>query len=444
MIGEVIRVCWTSLRRDRIAQLLSFVLPVAFFSIFALIFSQQERSATARVPVLVVDENRSDVSARLIAALKADGGLDVRTHTRGDPPTPLTRAAAEQLVRDGKFSVAMILPPKLADAFGAFFGAPATSAVELVVDRADPVAPQMIAGLLQKAAMTAAPDLMIERGLGMFTQYAGELTPAQQAAMNLFLPKLRDQTMHDLTPTTSTATSAPSAGSGMEGLITVRIVDALDTAPRGAPAEATPKKPASPAIALYAAGTAVMFLLFMASGAGGALIEEEENGTIERLLSSRLGMTQLILGKWLFLVTMGVAQVTLMFVWGWLVFGLDLPGHVPGFSVMALTTSAAAAAFGLMLAAACRTRAQLGGVSTLVILVMSAIGGSMFPRFLMSEEMKRIGLFTFNGWALDGFQKVFWYNKPTIELWPQALVITALAGAFLLTARLLARRWETA
>ena len=37
-------------------------------------------------------------------------------------------------------------------------------------------------------------------------------------------------------------------------------------------------------------------------------------------------------------------------------------------------------------------RAQLSGFSTILILTMSALGGSMFPRFLMSETMQKIGL----------------------------------------------------
>src|ERR1051326_3217993 len=50
---------------------------------------------------------------------------------------------------------------------------------------------------------------------------------------------------------------------------------------------------------------------------------------------------------------------------------------------MGASTAFAVAAFGMLLASACKTRAQLGALSTLVILIMSSIGGSMFPWFLM-------------------------------------------------------------
>ena len=170
------------------------------------------------------------------------------------------------------------------------------------------------------------------------------------------------------------------------------------------------------------------------------------------MLSSNVGMGQLLAGKWLFFMLTGVAQVVLMFVWGALAFGLDLFAvkRLAGFSVMALATGAAAAAFGLLLATLCKSRAQLGGVSTIVILVMSALGGSMVPRFVMPDFMDTLSKFTFNGWALDGFLKVFWYDDPeagllssVIDLAPQFGVLSGACVVFLWLARRLASRWES-
>jgi linearmycin/streptolysin S transport system permease protein len=67
----------------------------------------------------------------------------------------------------------------------------------------------------------------------------------------------------------------------------------------------------------------------------------------------------------------------------------------------------------------------------------------MFPRFLMTDTMQKMGLVTFNAWALDGYIKVFWRNAPLLDLWPQVLVLTTLCAVFLTGARLAARRWET-
>jgi ABC-2 type transport system permease protein len=195
-------------------------------------------------------------------------------------------------------------------------------------------------------------------------------------------------------------------------------------------------------VSFYAAAIGVMFLLFTASGAGGSLLDEAESGTLDRVLSSRVTMGTLLAGKLCYCVLLAFAQLVLMFTWAWVVFKVDFPSHIPGFVVMGLSTAFAVGAFGMLLASICRTRAQLGPLSTLVILLMSSIGGSMFPRYFMSEAMQKAGLLTINAWAIDGFTKVFWRDEPVSHLWPQVLVLLAIGIVLSAIARRLARRWE--
>jgi ABC-2 type transport system permease protein len=62
----------------------------------------------------------------------------------------------------------------------------------------------------------------------------------------------------------------------------------------------------------------------------------------------------------------------------------------------------------------------------------------------MPAWMKQVGLLTFNAWAVDGYQKVFWYEQPPLALWPQLGVLAGVTVSLLLVARRLARRWESA
>jgi len=315
--------------------------------------------------------------------------------------------------------VALVIP----NGFGSssMWGGGETAAIQIFADPADPVAPQMVQGLLQRAAMTSLSDVVMGDGIDAFERFAGPLTEQQRSRVDGWLPTLRE------------GNDGGGSGSGLGGgLIATEVVDVLREGNR-----------TKPLIAFYAAGIGMMFLLFTCSAAGGSLLEEEESGTLERILCSRLGMGRLLVGKWVWVALLGFAQMTVMFAWGAAVFGLDLLGHLPGFVIVTAFTTAAASGLGLVLAAACRSRAQLGGLSTIVILVMSAVGGSMFPRFLMPEAMQKAGLLTFNGWALDAYQKVFWREQSLLDLWPQLLVLTSLTVAFLLLTRLLARRWET-
>jgi ABC-2 type transport system permease protein len=428
-MGTLLRIGWTNLRRDRVAQALTFILPVVFFSIFATVFGGQGDAQTARIRAAVVDEDRSDFSARLIDGLRKESGLRVRmTADETAVGSALDRAAAERLVRDGDVPVAIVIPHGMGEAFGAngFVGGEGPS-IQLLADVSDRIAPQIVLGLLQKVAMTAAPDLMMQGGMRRFEQYAGALTPAQKAAVDAWLPRLKAQGQ-EAAPKPATGGSAGTMGIG------VAIVDVMRTTTnRGS------------LISFYAAGIGVMFLLFSSvAGAGGALLDEAEAGTLERLLSTNIGMTGVLTGKWIFLTLVGVSQLAVMFLWGRIAFGLPLFSHLPGFVVMTVFTAGAAAALGLVLATLARTRAQLSGFSTILILTMSALGGSMFPRFLMSETMQKVGLLTFNAWALDGYLKVFWRQAAVWQLWPQVAVLAGLTAVFLAIARMLARRWEYA
>ncbi|MEZ6118531.1 MAG: hypothetical protein R3C28_18465 [Pirellulaceae bacterium] len=63
--------------------------------------------------------------------------------------------------------------------------------------------------------------------------------------------------------------------------------------------------------------------------------------------------------------------------------------------------------------------------------------------------MQKTSKFTFNGWALDGYLNVFWYDDPSHSLIqsvgtivPQLAMLVAMTVAFLLVARSAAKRWE--
>ena len=254
----LIGVAWTNLRRDRVAQAMTFLLPIIFFSIFATVFGGQgDSSRTPRVRVAVVDQDGSDFSRRLIAALRKESGLAVRTTKEEDGTgAPLDRDAAAALVRNGDVPVAAVIPPGLGAAFGAA-GFGSAIPIALLADPSDPIAPNMVGGLLQKATMTAAPDLLIKGGLQQFEKYAGQMTPQQRAAVDAFLPRLA----------AGEGQSAAGAGGAPMG-VSIQVEDVMrSTGQRDS------------LVSFYAAGVGVMFLLF-------SMVGQRRDGPARR---SRLG-----------------------------------------------------------------------------------------------------------------------------------------------------------
>ncbi|MBI4818710.1 MAG: ABC transporter permease [Deltaproteobacteria bacterium] len=379
MISVLLRISVLSVRRDPLVLALTFLLPLAFFSIFAFIFGGSTKpDRRAKVALIVVDEDDSTRSHAFVDALALAETLSVRTESK--PGLPVDRTAAIASVENGEVPVAVLLP----HGFGPSLqpGRTASVAVDLYFDASAEVARQMVSGWIQSAAQ--------------------RVTTGQS-----------------------------------EGLVKIEATNVRGDRKNK--------------VAYYAAGIAVMFLLFSVSGAAGALLSEQEGGTLERILTSGVSMRALLASYFLFSAGLGALQVSIMFLAGALVFELPLftLNHLIGFVVMTVTTASAATAFGLMLATLCRSRAQLAGISTLAILVMSAAGGSMVPRFIMPPVMETVSHFTFNGWAIDGYLQVFWYDDPShgvaralSALGPSVAVLWSMTATFALVALRFARRWN--
>src|SRR4029079_11062795 len=136
------------------------------------------------------------------------------------------------------------------------------------------------------------------------------------------------------------------------------------------------------------AGPAVMMLLFGLTACGTTILAEREGGTLRRLLISPAPRAAILGGKFLFTLVTGLLQVAIMFAFGALVFRLPVLDRLPGIVIVSVATCAAATSFGIFIATVGRSQKQIEGISVLVILVMSAIGGSWFPLFLAPSWMQ--------------------------------------------------------
>jgi ABC-type multidrug transport system permease subunit len=83
---------------------------------------------------------------------------------------------------------------------------------------------------------------------------------------------------------------------------------------------------------------------------------------------------------------------------------------------MILATAYACSGFGIVLASFAKTRQQVQGFSTIIVMVMSAVGGSMIPIFVMPELMQKIAVFTVNYWGIQGFYDIFMKSLPLTDI----------------------------
>ncbi len=435
MIATVLRISVLRLWNNQQELLLTLLVPILFFSIFALIFGQGIASDTPAIKIAVVNDDGSQLTDEIVRLVREQPALrvesDVFVTNDQWPIEPLAKA----IIHERNSDVVVYLPRGLQQNVDH----QESVIIRLFHEGSNPVArqivdtmlSQLIRGTVQKRLQST---LMAATGAAIPTAFRSQIhqqsaAPAAQSARRV--PATDD-------PQVQAADHRPNripVSRSEKGAVGELVI--LENSSVFAISKHNPK------IAMYAAGIAVMFLLFSATGAGGSLLEEDEAGTLDRLLTSRLSITELLIGKWLYIAGLGCVQLTVMFVWAQVAFGVDLWGHLHGFAVMTLFTAAATASLALCLAVLCRSRTQLNGVSIVLILTMSALGGSMVPRYIMSERMQRWGQWTFNAWALDGFKKVFWLDLPPPALQDEVRVLLFMTVLLACLARVFASRWST-
>ncbi len=160
------------------------------------------------------------------------------------------------------------------------------------------------------------------------------------------------------------------------------------------------------------AGTSVMMLLFSVAGIGGSFLDEKQEGMLKKLLCSPIPPNYILFGKLVFANIISIIQLSIMFIYAWLFFGLDIMHHLPSLILIILTMAFACSGFGIVLASFAKTRQQVQGFSSIIVLIMSGIGGSMIPIFVMPEIMQKIAVFTVNYWAIQGIYDIFWKLVP--------------------------------
>jgi ABC-2 type transport system permease protein len=399
--------------RDRAALAMSFALPIAFFLGFAAIFAGAS-GQHLRLKLAFADEVGSEASQRLLRAIARSLAVEPLSLE------PLATGAVEELVRRGSIDAGLIVRAEAAP-LGELGGLGAPPLL-LLTDPTRAVAARVVAGLAQEAFFESLPDVALGGVVGLIETQLVELNPEQRSALAVEIAALREE-----------ALAAEARGGGGGGGSFAQLVEAR---------EVSQPRQGSDHVAYYAGAVAILFLLFSATHGALSVLEERESGVLDRVLAGPAGSAALIDGKFLFLVALGFAQVSVIFVVAWLLHGVDLPGRIGRASAVTLAASAAAAGLALALTTSCRTRRQAQTLANMAILIVSAVGGSMVPRFFMPAWMRDLGWLTPNTWALEAWTAVFWRDAAVAELLLPLSLLALTGGAGLALARAAARGWE--
>jgi len=177
-------------------------------------------------------------------------------------------------------------------------------------------------------------------------------------------------------------------------------------------------------------GYLVMFTFFAALQGGAAIVQQRQNNTLERLLTSSVSKEAILGGTFLGIFLRGLLQIAIFWTLGTLAFNIDLgiaPAAVILISILMVLMSSACA---IMLATLIKTERAADGIATLTALVMAPLGGCWWPLFITPKWMQFIAKITPHAWANTGFNKLMVFGGDFGSVAIEMLALVGFAVAF--------------
>lgn len=375
---------------DKRAIILSLLLPIGLITLFALAFggvgADDEEEGTP-IAVLYADEDQTTSSKNIITELDAIPGIVcIATDTQ----------SAKNQIKSGDQIANIIIHKGYEDALNNGTDIP----IELQYDQSRAMEISVLQNLLVSKISSIKGAKDADKGVDRIMQNMFSNLPAQT----------QDSIRNNLK-------SGLNKENEKEQLITMTSVVGEEESNWG--------------LIQAVAGTAIMMLLFSVRSIGSGMLEEKENGVLKKLLQSPITPYEILFGKMLTAVIVAIFQLSVMFVFSWLAFGLDIFMNLPALIIMILTTSIACSAFGVLLASIVRSKKQADSLSTIIILFMSAIGGSMIPLYIMPAFMQDAAVISVNYWSIQGFYDIFWRETGVAGVTQNAIVLIAITAGVL-------------
>ena len=153
-------------------------------------------------------------------------------------------------------------------------------------------------------------------------------------------------------------------------------------------------------------GFTVFFVLMVALGSAGGILEEREIGTLRRLLATPVRRAEVLIGKTLGVALVASFEAALLVGFGTLVFRVPW-GSDPLPVVMILGALVfASTGIGVMISALVRTRNQMSAVTPVLSTALAMLGGCYWPIEITSPLMQTIAKVTPTGQAMAALRDV--------------------------------------
>ena len=369
------------------AWLFFLILPLLFTGIFAGQFSGgDEENPNQGVQLLIVDEDRSSLSADLIAKLDQSNATRIEA---------ASLAEADEQFSDGALAV-LVIPTGFEKTILA--GEP--SELDLRIQ------PNDTSGTIVSQAVLAAAD-ELSRPLTIAARSTDQMT-----AEGRFSNEEERQTWF----------SAVQAGAAE------RLAETPERVLLSQPSEAA--ESGFDVQSQQALGQLITWVFIPLIGVSVLFVSERQYGTLSRMLTTPTGKATYMGGVIFGQLSKGLVQMLILVLFGGLVFGIRYGRSPAGLALVLFAFGLAAVALGTMLGTFAKTDGQANGLSIMLGMVLALLGGCWFPLEFFPPAARMVANFTPTSWALRGMTDLVVRGDSWIDVLPESGVLVLFAAVF--------------
>lgn len=401
--------------KDKVALTLTFIVPVVLIFIFGQVFGGGG-SDVRKIHLGFINKSNAPVAQKLEKTLDTSKAfvLIKKTKNESGEMVLFDTNSLKKNIKSGNISSGLVIPEN------AYTDTSSGLRLIYYFDPKNDIETQFVQGMLQQIIMQQVPELFNQGMQVQSEKYLGkekgnefnrDIAKSVGKYFNIDTSEILSRDLNK-----KNETEKNSGGFNFfENIVNIEKVQLVG------------KDIANPMATRSVGGWAMMFLLFTITGASSSLFDEKKNGVMLRILSSPVSRTQILWSKYLYNMSLGIIQLTVLFITGALLFNIDILSNVFNLLIVVISASAACTGFGMLLSSFSKTSAQANGYGTVFILTMSAIGGAWFPVSFMPAIIQFFSKFTIVYWAVEGFLAVLWRGADFGGIWQYAAVLLGMA-----------------
>ena len=344
--------------RNRMTFLFLLIMPIAFTLLFGVAFGGFSKQSDPRLPIGYLDRDGGQVSQGLKTLLAGSSVIRLDENPQRD------QAALEKLVADGKLAAAVIVPSGYSQAAAA--GTP----LKLIY----------INDASRSSSVTVQGEIMVQANRSMSAVRSARIS--------------------------AQATNDPA---GFASAFSWAVAGWQQPPVRVDVTTSAAIKPQDQNTMSMAHSSPSMMLQFAIAGlltAATVIVNERKSRCLQRLLTTATSRLEILLGHYLAIFALILAQFILLITFGQLALKVEYLRIPAGTLLVALATAACIAAMGLLIGVLAKSDEQAVIFSLIPMFVLSGLGGAWVPLDATGPAFQAFGHLSPVAWALDGFKNI--------------------------------------